>query len=118
MHEKLYYIRFDGTGVCVEECPTVTNFDRLWGCTDEFSSFTAAEDYDCAANPSECATKADVDPTGEDGGFGGGGMGVCMYQVESMDCEFRLLGCPRSLQLLVCNFSAVHTVSTVDFLSH
>lgn len=87
---QLYYIRFDGTGVCVEECPTVTNFDHLWGCTDEFSGFTADEGYDCSDDPLECAAKADVDPTGaEDGGFGGGdGAGVCMYQVESVDCEF------------------------------
>lgn len=87
---KLYYIRFDGTGVCVEECPTVTDFDRLWGCTDEFSAFTAGEGYDCAdGNVAECAAKADVSPTGgEDGGFGGGdGEGFCMYQVESVDCE-------------------------------
>ncbi|CAM9571680.1 unnamed protein product [Ectocarpus sp. 6 AP-2014] len=84
---KLYYIRFDGTGVCVEECPTVTNFDHLWGCTDEFSGFTVDEGYDCSEDPLECAAKADVDPTGaEDGGFGGGdGAGVCMYQVESVD---------------------------------
>lgn len=83
--------------MCVEECPTVTNFDRLWGCTDEFSSFTAAEDYDCAANPTECALKADVDITGGDGEFGGNGEGFCMYQVESVDCKFRWssLGCPR-----------------------
>eukprot|EP00903_Cladosiphon_okamuranus_P016544 g15262.t1 len=85
---KLYYIRFDGTGVCVEDCPTVTNFDRLWGCTDENSAFTAAEDYDCSdGNAAVCIEKADVDPTGGEGGtFGGGeGEGFCMYQVESVD---------------------------------
>ena len=89
--QKLYYIRFDGTGVCVEECPTATDFDRLWACTDDNSAFTVGEGYDCAdGNEATCAEKADVQPTGGDEGtFGGGdGEGFCMYQVESVDCEW------------------------------
>lgn len=77
--------------MCVEECPTVTDYDRLWGCTDGNSEFTAAEGYDCGdGNEAVCAGKADVAPTGgEDGDFGGGeGEGFCMYQIESVDCEF------------------------------
>lgn len=81
--------------MCVEECPTVTDFDRLWGCTDEFLAFTAGEGYDCGdGNEAACAEKADVEATGgEDGTFGGGeGEGFCMYQVESVDCECLNLG--------------------------
>lgn len=77
--------------MCVEECPTVTDFDALWACTDDNLAFTAGEGYDCAGgNQATCAEKADVQPTGgEDGTFGGGdGEGFCMYQVESVDCEW------------------------------
>lgn len=86
----MYYIRFDGTGVCVESCPTETDWDYLWGCTDEDSAFTVDEGYDCASNEATCLTKAGLTSTGEAEGeiFAGDGDGTCMFQVKSIECEF------------------------------
>lgn len=57
--------------------------------------YTVAQGYDCGdGNQAVCAEKADVAPTGgEDGDFGGGeGEGFCMYQIESVDCEWLVHG--------------------------
>lgn len=92
--------------MCVEDCPTVTDYDRLWGCTDDMSAFTAAEGYDCGdGNEAVCVEKADVAPTGgEDGGFGGGeGQGFCMYQVESVDCEWFVHVCVGPSVHFICS---------------
>ena len=87
---KLYYIRFDGTGVCVESCPNATNWSALWACTDDDSDFTTQEGYDCGGDPTVCLAKADLSATGKGGGsFEGNGKGTCMFQVESIECKSR-----------------------------
>ncbi|CAN0423665.1 unnamed protein product [Ascophyllum nodosum] len=83
---ELYYIRFDGTGVCVESCPNATNWSALWACTDDDSDFTTQEGYDCGGDPTVCLAKADLSATGKGGGsFEGNGKGTCMFQVESIE---------------------------------
>lgn len=85
--KKLYYIRFDGTGVCVESCPDETDWGSLWGCTDDKEAFTEIDCASSTANTADCLSEAGLDSTGEGGTFSGDGEGFCMYQVESMDCE-------------------------------
>lgn len=108
--KKLYYIRFDGTGVCVESCPTATNWDALWGCTDEEMTYTVNEGYDCSSSTSTAATcleKADIDATGAGGAFSGEGSGTCMYQVESVDCEWYVSARIRSLHVCFCTLKKI-----------
>lgn len=73
--------------MCVESCPATTNWDALWACTDDDLAYTTQEEYDCASNPSECLSRADLVATGDGGTFSGGGEGTCMYQIESVECE-------------------------------
>lgn len=88
-NEKLYYIRFDGTGVCVESCPTETNWSALWACVDDDAEYTVGEGFNCDVDTAQtCPTKADVSTTVESGGaFNGGGEGTCMFQIESVECK-------------------------------
>ncbi|CAM9251312.1 unnamed protein product, partial [Choristocarpus tenellus] len=84
---KLYYIRFDGTGVCVESCPTDTDWAYLWACTDDTSSYTVNEGFNCTAsisNTADCLSLADLSAAGSSS-FDGGGLGECMFQIKSTD---------------------------------
>eukprot|EP00640_Fibrocapsa_japonica_P000669 CAMPEP_0113939800 /NCGR_PEP_ID=MMETSP1339-20121228/6051_1 /TAXON_ID=94617 /ORGANISM="Fibrocapsa japonica" /LENGTH=561 /DNA_ID=CAMNT_0000943415 /DNA_START=305 /DNA_END=1990 /DNA_ORIENTATION=- /assembly_acc=CAM_ASM_000762 len=63
--KQVYYVRYDGTGVCVDGCPTLTEPDKLYACVDDDdmpSYLVGSKNYDALFN---------------------NGYGFCMFKYES-----------------------------------
>lgn len=77
----------------MESCPSETNSDVLWACTDDDASYTASEGYQCgdsSENFNLCLSKADVNMTKQGASQDSlvvGGKGTCMFPIESVECE-------------------------------
>ncbi len=86
---KFYFVNHLGSGACVAECPSETDWSSMYACFDSgpggVNHGIVNGGIDCGdngANPT-CLSKAGLTsayPT-----FTGEGEGVCMYQIQSFD---------------------------------
>eukprot|EP00611_Tribonema_gayanum_P025465 TRINITY_DN5798_c0_g2_i1.p1 TRINITY_DN5798_c0_g2~~TRINITY_DN5798_c0_g2_i1.p1 ORF type:complete len:646 (-),score=224.01 TRINITY_DN5798_c0_g2_i1:303-2240(-) len=82
---KMYYIRFDGTGVCVADCPAATDLNTLYTCTTPDAAFAKGGANQLNCEGSDAQQCADLTGVTDPATFSGGGDGACMYQIESVD---------------------------------
>ncbi len=86
---KFYFVNHLGSGACIAECPSETDWNNMYACFDSepggVNHGIVNGGIDCGdngANPT-CLSKAglaSVYPT-----FTGEGEGVCIYQIQSFD---------------------------------
>lgn len=85
---KLYYVNYNGNGVCVASCPKTTDFNNLYACkTASNVQYTVggSNPIDCSTGngPAECAYYTGVASTSNFAASTGDG--DCMYQIETID---------------------------------